>query len=111
MSQDSLEYRELKNSYDLLKKQYDELAAENAGGRTVKIYRKIGETYDEVPALEIPVGRDGDIAVELPLGDAVEVRVELGHMPAYVRVAGISTDQGVLTTESMKGTFQSITGS
>ena len=61
MSQDSLEYRELKNSYDLLKKQYDELAAENAGGRTVKIYRKIGETYDEVPALEIPVGRDGDI--------------------------------------------------
>ena len=110
MSQDSLEYRELKNSYDLLKKQYDELAAENAGGRTVKIYRKIGETYDEVPALEIPVGRDGDIAVELPLGDAAEVRVELGHMPAYVRVAGISTDQGVLTTESMKGTFQSITG-
>ena len=46
MSQDSLEYRELKNSYDLLKKQYDELAAENAGGRTVKIYRKIGLSTD-----------------------------------------------------------------
>ena len=110
MSQDSLEYRELKNSYDLLKKQYDELAAENAGGRTVKIFTKSGDTYDEKPALEIPVSSDGDIAVELPLGDAVELRVELGHMPAYVRVAGISTDQGVLTTESMQGTFQSITG-
>ncbi|MDO4804511.1 MAG: glycosyltransferase family 2 protein [Lachnospiraceae bacterium] len=76
----------------------------------IKVFRRVGEAFEEEPAIIREPDSKGDLDIELPLEDAQEIRVELGALPAYVRVGGISTDQGVLTTESMVGAYQAAAG-
>ncbi len=95
MSADIYENREPNNDYD---------------GTVIRIYRMTGDSCEEEPALVIPVTADGDFEVELPLFEADAARICLGQMPAYVRVKSISTDQGVLTVDSMEGNFRKIEG-
>lgn len=110
MSTDSNELRELKGRYDALKAELEQLSAGKAQDRVIKVYKRVGNAFEEEPSIIAMPDERGDIDIELPLEEAQEIRVELGRSTAYVRVASISTDQGVLTTESMKGVYQPVTG-